>query len=76
VANEASLSAAPASTSWIWEEVSRLSPLAAEILELRYRQGLSYAEIADRLQVPRSTVRGRIYQARRELRQRLASEVD
>jgi RNA polymerase sigma-70 factor (ECF subfamily) len=61
---------------WIWEEVAQLSPLAREALELRYRHGLSYAEIADLLQVRRSTVRGRIYQARRELRQRLAGEKD
>jgi RNA polymerase sigma-70 factor (ECF subfamily) len=62
----------PTTSSWVWEEVRRLSPCSRDALELRYRQGSSYAEIARRLNVPLSTVRGRIYQARRELRKRLA----
>jgi RNA polymerase sigma-70 factor (ECF subfamily) len=61
---------------WIWEEVARLTPDAREILELRYRDGLSYAEVAARLGVPTSTVRGRIYEARRALRRRLEALED
>ena len=56
---------------WIWEEVARLSKEAREVLTLRYRDGLSYREVAGRLGVPASTVRGRIYEARRALRRRL-----
>jgi RNA polymerase sigma-70 factor (ECF subfamily) len=58
--------------AWIWDEVERLAPAFAEVLVLRYRAGLSYGEIAARLALPLSTVRGRIYEARRALRQRLA----
>jgi len=57
--------------TWIWEEVARLTTDAREVLTLRYREGLSYGEVADRLGVPVSTVRGRIYEARRALRRRL-----
>jgi len=61
----------PAPAAWIWEEVARLATADREVLELRYRDGLSYREIASRLQRPESTVRGRIYEARRALRDRL-----
>jgi RNA polymerase sigma-70 factor (ECF subfamily) len=61
---------------WIWEEVARLSTDARDVLVLRYRDGLSYGEIAERLGVPSSTVRGRIYEARRALRRRLEALED
>jgi RNA polymerase sigma factor (sigma-70 family) len=56
---------------WIWDEVARLAASEREVLALRYREGLSYREIAERIGVPCSTVRGRIYEARRALRRRL-----
>ena len=56
---------------WIWDEVNGLTDKHAQILTLRYRQNLNYQQIASQLQVPVSTVRGRIYEARRSLRQRL-----
>lgn len=56
---------------WIWDEVARLNAAFSEVLNLRYRVGLSYEEIATRLEIPRSTVRGRIYEARLALRKRL-----
>jgi RNA polymerase sigma-70 factor (ECF subfamily) len=56
---------------WIWEEVQRLPRALAEVLVLRYRARCSYREIAERLRLPESTIRGRIYEARRALRQRL-----
>lgn len=59
---------------WIWEEVARLQPIHAEALRLRYLESLSYAEIAARLGVPHSTVRGRIHEARRALRARLGDD--
>ena len=57
--------------AWIWDEVERLPPAFGEVLDLRYRKGLSYEEVAAHLALPISTVRGRIYAARRALRQRL-----
>ena len=59
---------------WIWDEVAALSELHREVLELRYRESRSYREIADHLTVPISTVRGRIYEARKALRARLCEE--
>lgn len=64
------------SQTWIWDEVGRLPHAFAEVLALRYRVGLSYDEIAVRLAVPVSTVRGRIHEARRALRQRLELDPD
>lgn len=68
-ANEAASPAAPG--AWLWNEVARLSPEHARVLEMRYREGASYREVARALGVPTSTVRGRIYEARRALRRRL-----
>jgi RNA polymerase sigma-70 factor (ECF subfamily) len=61
---------------WIWEEVQRLPRTLSEVLVLRYRARCSYREIAARLALPESTVRGRIYEARRALRQRLELDDD
>ncbi len=56
---------------WVWEEVGMLQVPFAEVLTLHYREGRTYAEIARRLRLSASTVRGRIYEARRALRERL-----
>jgi len=66
--------APPHPPGWIWEEVATLPPALAEVLRLRYREGLGLCEIASRVGVPASTVRGRIYTARRALRRRLKEE--
>jgi DNA-directed RNA polymerase specialized sigma24 family protein len=66
--------AAATDPHWIWEEVARLDTPLAEVLRLRYAEGRSYAEIAARLRVPLSTIRGRIYTARCALRRRLEEE--
>ena len=62
------------SAEWIWSEVERLTAIHRDVLQRRYRAGLSYEEIAQELDVPVSTVRGRIYEARKELRRRLIGE--
>ena len=59
---------------WVWEEVAMLQEAFAEVLRLHYREGRTYAEIARRLRLPSSTIRGRIYEARRALRERLGRE--
>lgn len=46
----------------------RLGPRHAEVLELRERQGMSYAEIAEHLDVPQSTVEALLFRARKALR--------
>lgn len=48
-----------------------LSAEHREVLTLREMQGLSYAEIAEELNVPQGTVESRIHRARAEVRRRL-----
>ncbi|MHC4133948.1 MAG: RNA polymerase sigma factor [Planctomycetota bacterium] len=64
----------PTPATWIWEEVDALAPPLAQVLRLRYQQGCTYAETAAQLEVSVATVRGRLYEARRALRQRLKEE--
>lgn len=56
------------------ETISALEPVQREILDLRFAQGLSYAEIAEALGIPIGTVRSRLHHAVAEVRQRLESE--
>lgn len=58
-------------SEWLWEEVDHLQVEFSQILKLRYQLSLTYEEIAERIQTPISTVRGRIYEARKALRLRL-----
>jgi RNA polymerase sigma-70 factor (ECF subfamily) len=51
-------------------EVARLPPLQREALLLRYRDELSYAEIALVVGVPVGTVKTRVHHAKRTLQQR------
>jgi RNA polymerase sigma-70 factor (ECF subfamily) len=55
-------------TDWVWELVEAMPGAQAELLSWCYRDGRSYAEIGERLGVPASTVRGRLYDARNALR--------
>jgi RNA polymerase sigma-70 factor (ECF subfamily) len=56
------------------ETIAGLSPLQREILDLRFSQDLSYAEIAQVLGIPVGTVRSRIHHAVAEVRQRLSAD--
>ncbi len=56
------------------ETISTMEPLQREILDLRFAQGLSYAEIAEALGIPVGTVRSRLHHAVAEVRHRLESE--
>lgn len=56
------------------ETILALEPLQREILDLRFTQGLSYAEIAEALGIPVGTVRSRLHHAVAEVRTRLESE--
>jgi RNA polymerase sigma-70 factor, ECF subfamily len=56
------------------ETISMLEPVQREILDLRFAQGLSYAEIAEALGIPVGTVRSRLHHAVAEVRRRLESD--
>ena len=53
---------------WVRRAVEKLEPMDREILLLREFEQLSYAEIADLLQLPLNTVRSRLFRARTALR--------
>jgi RNA polymerase sigma-70 factor (ECF subfamily) len=59
----------------ILEALSELSRIQREILVLRDYQDLTYAEIADTLNIPIGTVMSRLHGARKKLRQKLQSEL-
>ncbi|HEY1051503.1 MAG TPA: sigma-70 family RNA polymerase sigma factor [Prosthecobacter sp.] len=58
------------------ETISTLEPVQREILDLRFAQGLSYAEIAEALGIPLGTVRSRLHHAVAEVRHRLDRETE
>lgn len=77
--DEAEIEAAPAPDpdrrlSAARETIASLPPLQREILDLRFQHDLSYAEIAEALEVPVGTVRSRLHNAMRLLRERLSEE--
>jgi RNA polymerase sigma-70 factor (ECF subfamily) len=53
---------------WVRRAVGKLDPVDREILLLREFEQLSYAEIADLLELPINTVRSRLFRARTALR--------
>lgn len=56
------------------EAIASLDGIQREILDLRFSQGLAYAEIAEALGIPIGTVRSRLHHAIAEVRQRLEAE--
>lgn len=57
------------------ETIAALEPVQREILDLRFAQSLSYAEIAEALGIPIGTVRSRLHHAVAEVRRRLQHEI-
>ena len=57
--------------AWLWDMVAAMPTASRDLLTWRYREGRAYAWIAGRLGVPHSTVRGRLHDARQELRRRI-----
>ena len=60
----------------IWAALAELSPSLRAALVLRFYEELSYAEIAEALAVPLGTVKWRIHEGLRRLRQSLGEEGD
>jgi RNA polymerase sigma-70 factor (ECF subfamily) len=56
--------------------LSGITPLFREIYQLRVRDGLSYQEISERMQIPLGTVSTRLARAREKLQVALAATVD
>lgn len=63
--------ASDAGPDWVWDLVATLPDAQCQLLTWRYREAHSYREIASRLRVETSTVRGRLHEARNALRKRL-----
>jgi len=61
---------------WVRRAVEKLEAIDREILMLREFEQLSYAEIADLLQLPLNTVRSRLFRARNALRNLLEPPVE
>jgi RNA polymerase sigma-70 factor (ECF subfamily) len=61
---------------WVRRAVGKLDPMDREILLLREFEQLSYAEIADLLQLPLNTVRSRLFRARTALRNLLKPPIE
>ena len=55
-------------------KIGRPVRIQREILDLRFSQGLAYAEIAEALDIPIGTVRSRLHHAVAEVRRRIESE--
>lgn len=56
------------------EVIATMPDLQREVLELRFSQDLSYAEIAEALDIPIGTVRSRLHNAVAGVRERLAED--
>ncbi len=58
-------------TQHVWRAVARLKPEEREVFVLREVEDCSYAEIAERLEIPRGTVMSRLFYARQHLKDML-----
>ncbi|MEP7273660.1 MAG: sigma-70 family RNA polymerase sigma factor [Acidobacteriota bacterium] len=59
-------------TMLLEQALLELSTEDRELITLRHLDGLSYQELAERLEVPQGTIMSRLYYARKKLRERLA----
>lgn len=57
------------------EAISELSPANRTVVHLYYICGYSYTEISNQLQIPKSTVRSRLQESRKQLREEFVSMV-
>jgi len=61
----------PEDSMLIEQAMLALSTEDRELITLRHLDGLSYQELAERLEVPAGTIMSRLYHARKKLRERL-----
>ena len=54
----------------------RMTDQERELITLRHLDGLSYEELAERLEVPVGTIMSRLYHARKKLREKLSRHLD
>jgi RNA polymerase sigma-70 factor, ECF subfamily len=66
----------PDDALWVRQAMARLDDADREVLTLREFEQLSYAEIADLLQIPVNTVRSRLFRARLALRELLLADAE
>lgn len=66
----------PDAEIWVKRAIAKLDASDREIVLLREYEQLSYADIADVLQLPINTVRSRLFRARLELRHLLMPETN
>ena len=62
----------PEETILLEQAMLELKDEERELITLRHLDGLSYEELAERLEVPIGTIMSRLYHARKKLRERLA----
>lgn len=62
----------PEDTMLLEQAMLELPAPDRELITLRHLDGLSYEELAERLEVPRGTIMSRLYHARKRLREKLA----
>ena len=60
----------------VWLKLGQLGEADREILFLKEFKGLSYADIADALEIPLGTVMSRLYNARKRLREKMAEYLE
>jgi len=68
---EVSVTCEPDEVEMVWESVNALDHGHKEVIHLRFAAGLSYAEMADALQIPVGTVRSRLHRGLKALRQQI-----
>lgn len=65
-------SVSPEDSMLLEQALLELATEDRELITLRHLDGLSYQELAARLEVPQGTIMSRLYHARKKLRERLA----
>ena len=60
--------------AWVEKLIQRLPPIYTEIILLRYKEGLSYKELADTIGIPMSSVKFRLHQGVKLLKEKIGKK--